>query len=101
MPTGRVKLFHADRNFGFVTVDDGSEVYVAGDQVTGDALRPGDEVEFEIADTEKGRKAATGLKVTKQAPADSPVGRSMAAPPSWDELEARERERRMARRRRR
>ena len=101
MPTGRVKLFHADRNFGFVTVDDGSEVYVAGDQVSGEPLRSGDEVEFEIADTEKGRKAATGLKVTKQAPADSPVGRTMTAPPSWDELEQRERERRMARRRRR
>jgi cold shock protein len=101
MPTGRVKLFHSDRNFGFVTVDDGSEVYVAGDQVTGDPLRSGDEVEFEIADTERGRKAATGLKVTKQAPPDSPVGRTMAPPPSWDDLEARERERRMARRRRR
>lgn len=101
MPTGRVKLFHTDRNYGFVTVEDGSEVYVAGDQVTGDPLRSGDEVEFEIAETERGQRAATALKVTKQAPADSPVGRTMSPPPSWDELEETERQRRMARRRRR
>jgi cold shock CspA family protein len=101
MPTGRVKVFHADRNFGFVTSEDGSEVYVAGSEVSGGPLRPGDEVEFEVADTERGRKAATGVTVTKAAPADNPVGHTMAPPPSWDELEERERQRRMARRRRR
>ncbi len=101
MPTGRVKLFHADRSFGFITSDDGPELYVAAEQVTGGALRPGDEVEFEVADTDSGRRAATGVTVTKAAPPDSPVGRTMAAPPSWDELEERERQRRMARRRRR
>lgn len=101
MPTGRVKVFHSDRNYGFITSDEGQELYIAGDQVAGQQLRSGDEVEFEVADTEKGRKAATGIKVTKQAPADNPVGRTMVAPPSWDELEERERQRRMARRRRR
>ena len=101
MPTGRVKLFHADRNFGFVTTDEGQELYVSGQQVGNGPLRPGDEVEFEIADTEQGRKAATGVTVTKQAPEDNPVGRTMLAPPSWEELEERERQRRMARRRRR
>jgi cold shock protein len=101
MPTGRVKVFHADRNFGFVTTSDGDEVYVGGDQVTGDALRPGDEVEFEVTEGDNGKRSATSLVVTKQAPAGSPVGRTMAPPPSWDELEEHERQRRMARRRRR
>jgi hypothetical protein len=41
------------------------------------------------------------VTVTKAAPAANPVGRTMANPPSWDELEERERQRRMARRRRR
>jgi CspA family cold shock protein len=100
MPTGRVKVFHADRNYGFVTTSDGREVYVSGDQVTGDALRSGDEVEFEIADSDNGRRAAAEVRVTKQAPANNPVGRTMTPPPSWDELEERERQRRMARRRR-
>jgi len=101
MPTGRVKVFHADRNFGFITVDDGSEAYVAATEVPSGQLHPGDEVEFEFGDTEGRRRAAKGVNVTKAAPAANPVGRTMANPPSWDELEERERQRRMARRRRR
>jgi cold shock CspA family protein len=101
MPTGRVKVFHSDRNFGFLTTSDGDEVYVAGEQVTGGPLRSGDEVDFEFSDPDAGKRAATGVTVTKQAPADNPVGRTMAPPPSWDELEERERQRRAARRRRR
>lgn len=101
MPTGRVKVFHAERNFGFVTTDEGDEVYVAGDQVEGGSLRSGDEVEFEVAEPEGGKRHLTGVTVTKAAPSDNPVGRTMVAPPSWEELEERERQRRMARRRRR
>ncbi len=101
MPTGRVKVFHADRKFGFVTTDEGEEVYVAGDSAGDTTLRSGDEVEFELVDGERGRRTATEVSVTKPAPADNPVGRTMAAPPSWDELEEKERQRRMARRRRR
>lgn len=101
MPTGRVKVFHAERNYGFLVTEEGREVYVAGDQVSGGLLRSGDEVEFEIAESENGKRAASEVTVTKQAPPSSPVGRTMAPPPSWDELEERERQRRMARRRRR
>lgn len=101
MPTGRVKVFHADRNFGFVTNDEGGELYVSGDDVAGGSLRSGDVVEFEVADTDRKRKAATGVTVTRAATADNPVGRTMAPPPTWDDLEERERQRRMARRRRR
>ncbi|MFO7779091.1 MAG: cold shock domain-containing protein [Nitriliruptoraceae bacterium] len=101
MPTGRVKVFHADRNFGFITVDDGSEAYVAATEVAGGPLQTGDEVEFEFGEGDGRRRTATGVTVTKAAPAANPVGRTMANPPSWDELEERERQRRMARRRRR
>lgn len=101
MPTGHVKLFNTERNFGFITADDGQEFYVAGTDVTGDTLRSGDVVEFEVKDTEGNRRGATDITVTKQAPANNPVGHTMAPPPSWDELEERERQRRMARRRRR
>jgi cold shock CspA family protein len=101
MPTGRVKIFHADRQFGFLTSTDGDEVYVAASEVEGGTLRSGDEVEYEVADGEGRKRAATGVTVTKAAPADNPVGRTMVAPPMWDELEERERQRRAARRRRR
>ena len=101
MPTGHVKIFSTERKFGFVTSSDGDELYVSANEVEGGSLRSGDEVEYEVSEGERGRRIATGVKVTKQAPADNPVGRTMAAPPSWEELEERERQRRMARRRRR
>ena len=101
MATGTVKVFHTDRNFGFLTTEVGEDVYVHADQVDGGALTPGDLVEFEL-DEEEGRdKAATSVKVVKAAPAANPVGRTMAPPPTWDTLEERERQRRQARRRRR
>ena len=101
MPTGRVKVFHADRNYGFITVDEGGEAYVPGTAVASGTLQPGDEVEFEIGEGEGRRQVAATVTVTRSAPAANPVGRTMVNPPSWDELEERERQRRMARRRRR
>jgi cold shock protein len=101
MPTGRVKVFHTERNYGFVTTAQGDELYVAGDQVSGEPLRSGDEVEYEVSESETGKRAASSVVVTKQAPPNNPVGRTMVAPPSWDDLEEHERQRRMARRRRR
>lgn len=104
MPTGRVKVFHADRKFGFITSDTGREVYVSAEALDGDdALRSGDEVEFELVEDE-GHNAsprAQAVKVVKRAPDGNPVGRTMHPPPSWDELEELERQRRAARRRRR
>lgn len=101
MPNGHVKVFHADKNFGFIVGSDGNELYVAGDAVASGSLSSGDEVEFEISSADTSRPAATAVKITKSAPAKNPVGRTMTAPATWDELEERERQRRMARRRRR
>lgn len=101
MRTGHVKVFDAEKGYGFIIASDGNEIYVAGDQVQTGALTSGDLVEFEVADGERGRPAATSVKVTKSAPQDNPVGRTMAAPATWDELEEIDRQRRMARRRRR
>ncbi|MEX0836431.1 MAG: cold shock domain-containing protein, partial [Nitriliruptor sp.] len=63
MPTGRVKIFHAERNFGFLTTADGDEIYVAASEVEGGSLRSGDEVEVEVADGEGRKRAATGVTV--------------------------------------
>jgi protein involved in polysaccharide export with SLBB domain len=68
---------------------------------TAASLGSGDVVEFEVAESAGNRRAAASVTVLKAAPAGSPVGRTMAAPPSWDVLEEGERQRRMARRRRR
>lgn len=101
MPTGRVKVYNPERKFGFITADDGAELYVSADAVADGGLHSGDEVEFEAVETEKGRNHAASVTVTKKAPTDNPVGRTMANPPSWDQLEERERQRRQNRRRRR
>lgn len=59
MPTGKVKWYDTDKGFGFVTQDGGADVYVraaalpAG--VTG--LKPGQRVEFGVADGRRGPQA--------------------------------------------
>jgi cold shock CspA family protein len=102
MPTGRIRMFDDERRFGFVVAEDGDEFYVPATAVAGGgSLGTGDQVEFEIGEGVGNRRAASSVTVLKAAPAGSPVGRTMAPPPSWDSLEDRERQRRMARRRRR
>jgi CspA family cold shock protein len=100
MPTGRIRMFDAKRRFGFLVTDEGDEYYVPATATTA-ALGAGDQVEFEPAETAGNRRAVASLTVLQAAPAGSPVGRTMAPPPSWDTLEDAERQRRMARRRRR
>lgn len=101
MPVGRIRMFDTKRAFGFLVTSDGDELYVAGAQAPGGRLDAGDEVEYELGEGDHGRRVATSVTVTKAAPAGSPVGRTMLPPPSWEDLEDRERQRRMARRRRR
>ncbi len=103
MPTGHVKVFHADRNFGRITDEEGGEVIFDPDALSdGTAVGSGDEVEFELAESDNPReRRATTVTVTKKAPAENPVGRTLAAPPTWDTLEEADRQRRQARRRRR
>lgn len=101
MPTGHVKVFHQQRNYGFLVTEDGVDLYVHADAVSDGALHSGDEVTFEVDEGEHGSRAAVDVNVTKRAPTDNPVGRTMSPPPTWDELEQLDRKRRSSRRRRR
>ncbi|MEJ6978851.1 cold-shock protein [Pedobacter sp. P351] len=64
MKTGTVKWFNAEKGYGFITQDDGKEIFVHFKDIQGgvNALRDNDNVEFEV---EEGRKGQQAVKVTK------------------------------------
>ena len=59
MPTGRVKFFDAERQFGFITGDDGSRVYLHASVLPKDypAPKPGTRVEYGVAEGRRGPQA--------------------------------------------
>jgi CspA family cold shock protein len=52
---GKVKMFNAARGFGFITGEDGKDVYVHTSAIEGGAtLAVGDAVEYEVVVGERG-----------------------------------------------
>jgi CspA family cold shock protein len=61
---GRVKMFNAARGFGFITGEDGKDVYCPITAVEGGAaLAVGDNVEYEVVESPRGPNAANVKKV--------------------------------------
>lgn len=59
MPTGKVKWYDAEKGFGFLSKDDGGDVYVRADALPAGtpALKPGARVEFGLVQGRKGDQA--------------------------------------------
>lgn len=69
MPSGKVKWYDADKGFGFLTRDDGGEVFVHSSALPDgvDSLKPGQKVEFGVAEGRRGQQALS-VRVIDQPP---------------------------------
>jgi CspA family cold shock protein len=66
MANGVVKWFNNSKGFGFITQDNGEDVFVHFSAITGDgfkSLNEGDKVTFEVVKGPKGLQAANVSKV--------------------------------------
>ena len=65
MPQGTVKWFNEKKGFGFITNEEGNDVFVHHSGIVGEGfkkLNEGDTVSFEVEQSDKGPRA-TGVKV--------------------------------------
>lgn len=76
MPTGKVRFFDAEKGFGFITKDDGGDVYVRATALADGvaALHTGQRVDFGVVDGRRGEQALN-VRVIEQPPSLSKAAR--------------------------
>lgn len=66
MEKGTVKWFNATKGFGFISMEDGEDVFVHYSAIQTEGfktLEEGDSVEFEVVEGEKGPQATNVVKL--------------------------------------
>jgi len=57
MSTGKVKFFNTNRGFGFITQNEGEDLFFHVSELQTESANEGDEVEYEIRESRKGLAA--------------------------------------------
>lgn len=64
--TGKVKWFNSEKGYGFITTEEGYEVFVHYSAITGGgfkSLEEGQDVEFEVTEGDRGPQATNVVKL--------------------------------------
>lgn len=66
MKIGTVKWFNAEKGYGFISIDDGEDIFVHYSNIVSDGYKTLDEgwkVEFEVTESDKGPQAVNVSRV--------------------------------------
>lgn len=67
MARGHVKWFNDKKGYGFITMENGEDIFVHYTAISGEGyrtLKQGDEVEFEVVHSKKGLQASKVVKIS-------------------------------------
>ncbi|MBE6116999.1 MAG: cold-shock protein [Solobacterium sp.] len=66
MATGKVKWFNAEKGYGFIKTEDGTDIFVHYTAIVADGFRTleeGQEVSFDITQSDRGPQASNVVKL--------------------------------------